>query len=224
MSNNNRFDVFYFPHKAIRNFLSQLQFRAGRLDFSDDENLAAFEEELQFAWKGLHYHAEGEEKFVFPHLEKANKSVYDTLEKEHDKMHPMMDSIENNIAAIRGLNDEERNAKGVSFNQSLNDFIAHYLMHLQNEELKAMPELWKVHNDDELLGMQMKIPTITPPNISAFFLKYLFPALNPEERINYLKLIHSKVPEQVYSNFRSIAEMSLESTDWEKLNSQIPSN
>ncbi|MHA2403021.1 MAG: hemerythrin domain-containing protein, partial [Candidatus Kariarchaeaceae archaeon] len=208
---------------SIRNILSRLQFRAGNLDFGNDEDFAAFADDLQFAWKGLHYHAEGEEKFVFPHLEKANKSVYDTLEQEHEKFAPMMDSIENNITTIQGLNGAERIAQGVSFNQSLNDFIAHYLMHLQNEELKAMPELWKVHNDDELLGMQMKIPTITPPDISAFFLKYLFPALNPEERVSYLNLIHSKVPEQVYTNFHNIAEMSLGNTDWEKLKSQIPS-
>ncbi|MHA2251785.1 MAG: hemerythrin domain-containing protein [Candidatus Kariarchaeaceae archaeon] len=221
MGKNSRFDIFYFPHKAIRSALAQLQFRAGSLDFSVDEFLSGFAEELHSLWRLLHLHAEGEDAFVMPFLKIANEGVFNSLEKDHETFLPIMDTIEAEIDLIRSLEPSERLTKNISFNQDLNDFISRYFAHLQQEELLAMPELWDAHSDEELIEMQMKFPSITPPEVTAYFLKYLFPSLNPYERVNYLKLVHAKAPEQVFTMFTKVAQDSLEKPDWELLKARI---
>ncbi|MHA2089396.1 MAG: hemerythrin domain-containing protein [Candidatus Kariarchaeaceae archaeon] len=221
MATNRRFDIFHLPHKGIRYALNQLQFKAGNLDYSDNEKLQLLAHELHTLWKLLHFHAEGEDAFVMPFLKEANETVFHQLEQEHEGFILLMEDIEEDIEGIVALQSNGREERMISFNQNLNEFISKYAAHLLHEELLAMPELWEAHTDEELLEMQLKFPSITPPDITVYFLKYLFPALNQLERIQYLKIVKEKAPETVFSLFTRIARETLNSTDWEDLNNQL---
>ncbi len=206
MSEKQRIDIFYHTHKALRSALSQLQMHGGRLDFADIEKFNEFVLELHSLWKLLHLHAEGEDAFVMPLLEIANAGVYNGLKEEHNGILLSMDAIQKEIDLIKDLSPAERVEKNVPFLQTLNDFVADFMIHLQKEELKAMPELWKELSDNEIVEIHMKFLRITSSDLMAYYAKHLFLAINPYEQVNFLKMVRDNAPDDVYAIFVDIAE------------------
>lgn len=201
-----RFDVLGPTHKGLRNGLTKIQFTTAQLDFSDAKQLASLLESLEWMMKILDAHALGEDKFLFPLLQKVNPVVFKILEEEHGGLERVQTSLIEELQNIKGQSSSNREELGILFTRNLNDFVAHYFIHLQTEELKAIPELWNSYEDSELMQAVGKFASITPSDVLAKFVEYIIPALNPKERISFMMTIKNSASEQVFNNFLAISK------------------
>lgn len=216
-----RYDVFSQAHKGLRYAINSLQFRAGSMDFDNDDTLKSFAKELNILWKLLDVHAEGEDKFILPMLKSVDEQTFKNLEKEHEKFLPIMDELKGDIDKIVEINTGDRYEMSVAFGKKLNDFIAHYYVHLQSEELLAMPILWDNYDDVDLMIALAKFPKVTPPHITSYFAKYMLPSVNHQERVSFLAGIKKNAPAPVFDLFNNLAREILSDEDWQKLHTSL---
>ena len=204
-----RFDVLGPTHKGLRNGLTKLQFKASQLDFSDLNLVKSLAEDLRSMMEILDAHATGEDKFLFPLLEKVNSVVFKILSEEHGGLEKVQENLLTELNAIVMKKEAPvRDELGTYFVKNLNDFIAHYFIHLQTEEFKAIPELYKAYDDEILMQAVGKFATVAPPAVSKRFVEYMMPAINPKERIGFMMGMKG-VPETVYANMLKTAESVL---------------
>jgi hemerythrin-like domain-containing protein len=217
-----RFDVLGPAHKGLRNGLGKLQFKAGSMNFSDLSQVSDLLSDLKSMWQILDAHANGEDKFLYPMLEKINDVVFQILEEEHSGLMKVEKNIENELITIHSESDStKREALGSIFVKNLNDYIAHYYIHLQTEELKAIPELWKSYEDFELMQALSKFATVTPPEVGMKFIEFMMPALNTKERIGFMMNIKKNTPEVVYKNYMQATEKILSQNDFKSVQNAL---
>ncbi len=213
-----RFDVLGPTHKGLRNGLTKIQFKASQLDFTDLKQVKNLLNELQLMMGILDAHADGEDKFLFPFLEKVNNVVFNILSEEHSGLENVQKGL---LVELQAIVDDQDSSKreelGTEFVKSLNDFIAHYFIHLQTEELKAIPELYKSYTDQELAQAVSKFTTVTPPEASKKFIEYMMPAINSKERIGFMLGLKGNVPDTVYNNMLKTAETVLSKDNYDAL-------
>ena len=213
-----RFDVLGPTHKGLRNGLMKLQFKTAQMNFSNLDQIKSLISDLDWMIKILEAHAIGEDKFLFPLLQKVNPVVFQILEEEHSGLEIVQNNLLKELQDIQKSEDVlEREEHGTLFTRNLNDFIAHYYIHLQTEELKAIPELWNSYKDPELMQAVGKFATVTPPDVSTKFTEYIMPALNPKERISFMINLKNNVPDQLYKTFLGTAEKVLSKEDFSNL-------
>jgi hemerythrin-like domain-containing protein len=218
-----RIDGFGPPHKGIRYLMSQMMFKVGNLNYEDDSKTKQLDIELKDLWKMLKFHAKAEEEFIFPHIEKADNNLFNSLREAHKNFESDIDTIDTkyeellNVEVGKGI----RIQKGVEFVKNYNDFVAHYFLHLQDEELLAMPLLWNVLSDEQILDFSQKIPASAPPEINAYFLPFFIGATNLYERIGILNGLRTIMPEEAFQGVSKRVEAILDSDDWEQLKTKV---
>ena len=92
-------------------------------------------------------------------------------------------------------------------------FAADYLGHMQVEETEVMPALQRAVPVDELMAVTMQIRTSVPPPQMCVFLRYMLPAMTPDERTATLGGMKAGAPPEVFELFWGVAEAHLSQND-----------
>jgi len=177
--NQPRMNLYGFPHKGLRNGISQVSMAAGTANASDPASLESLKALADELFTLLEEHAHSEESVVLPALEaKLAGSTEDNL-AEHERLEAQIASLKEMLNAI-----EPGSHPGVlaGFYGAFSNFHAEYLTHMAMEEGKMLPLIWDNFSDEELMGQHGRImASFTPKQILLWF-KYIIPALNPMER------------------------------------------
>ncbi len=217
--NQPRYDVYGPVHKGIRFLMTEVMYEVGKADASDESELTLLDEKLQYLWGILKAHAEGEEEYLFPVLEKENENFFTKMKEAHDKFHKLINELGIEFKKIldTSIENDEKAGKLAEFVKQYNLFLSQYFSHLQDEELDANPILWKVLSDEELMVIIPKIAAKIPPNVMQYFTSYFVRAINHTQRLGLLMGMKKNLPEPVFEGILKIAEASLEGKDWKKL-------
>ncbi len=218
MMTKNRMDLFTTTHKALRAMMSELQLLSGRADYDNTEDFAEIKEKFESLWQTLHYHAVGEDKFIFLLLEKVNKARFNHLDATHHTLDPIMNEIEKQFKEMEGL--ESKGVVGSKFYTSYNKFLSDYYVHIKEEE-ECMPIFWDHYTDDVLGAEYMKMPSVIPPDISAYFANYLFKSINKMEGWKFLENVKNNAPPPVFTMFMGVAEKSMPETNLQFVKSKL---
>ncbi|MFW9842169.1 MAG: hemerythrin domain-containing protein [Candidatus Thorarchaeota archaeon] len=202
-------------HKGLRHLLSTRVLQLGQLDLRVLENVKSQRDEVRRSFEVLHVHAAAEEEFVFPNIEEKNPNLFDRLNRDHQTFTPIMDSIEQQVEAL--IVDEERIMKGNEVVQAFNDFVVKYSEHMQVEEKTAMPILWEVLKDNQIVEIIGKMSMKPAPEVSQYFLPYLVQATNPMERVGIMSGMKSLMPATVFKEAIQIAQKALSNEEWDAL-------
>ncbi|MFW9817367.1 MAG: hemerythrin domain-containing protein [Candidatus Thorarchaeota archaeon] len=210
-----RMRLFGPIHKGLRHLLSTRVLQLGQLDLRVLENVKSQRDEVRRSFEVLHVHAAAEEEFVFPNIEEKNPNLFDRLNRDHQTFTPIMDSIEQQVEAL--IVDEERIMKGNEVVQAFNDFVVKYSEHMQVEEKTAMPILWEVLKDNQIVEIIGKMSMKPAPEVSQYFLPYLVQATNPMERVGIMSGMKSLMPATVFKEAIQIAQKALSNEEWDAL-------
>ncbi|MFW9769007.1 MAG: hemerythrin domain-containing protein [Candidatus Thorarchaeota archaeon] len=202
-------------HKGLRHLLNTRVLQLGQLDLRVLENVKSQRDEVRRSFEVLHVHAAAEEEFVFPNIEEKNPNLFDRLNRDHQTFTPIMDSIEQQVEAL--IVDEERIMKGNEVVQAFNDFVVKYSEHMQVEEKTAMPILWEVLKDNQIVEIIGKMSMKPAPEVSQYFLPYLVQATNPMERVGIMSGMKSLMPATVFKEAIQIAQKALSNEEWDAL-------
>ena len=214
-----RMGLFGPIHKGIRHILNTRVLQLGQLDLRVVADVKSQSDEIRRSFEVLHVHAAAEEEFVFPHIEEKNPDLFDRLIRDHQTFTPIMDSFEQQMKALTV--DEERTTKGTDIAQTFNDFVAKYSAHMLVEEKMAMPILWDVLEDNQIVGIIGKMSMKPAPDVFQYFLQYLVQATNPMERMGILSGMKSFMPAARFQGAIQTAQKALSSKEWEALRQAI---
>jgi hypothetical protein len=177
--NQPRMNLYGFPHKGLRNAISQLSQSAGNTNCADSVSLSALKTLANEVFTLLELHAHSEETVVLPALEsKVAGSTAENL-AEHAQLEKEIEVMQQTLNAIT---TESNPGMASNFYTLVSNFHSRYLAHMAMEESKMNALIWENFTDTDLMAQHGQIMSaLTPEQIMMWF-KYIVPALNPFER------------------------------------------
>jgi hypothetical protein len=219
----NRMKVYDVPHKGLRNALSQLSLAAGNTDYTDLEAIEKLHSLGQLVFTFLNVHANDENSVTLDELEKRLPGASKHDMDDHEKLHVEQHVLEQLLEKIYADAKEGKNvmSDGAEFYLALSEYHSKYLAHTSEEERVTQPQLWEHFTDDELAGMRNKIIGKLPPGTLITMLRFIAPALNPQERIGLLKGFKMAAPPPFFAAVMEVVASVLPATDFEKLQAAL---
>jgi len=189
--NEMRINVYAFPHKGLRNALSQVSLLAGNTDYSSPEELAFLKAATSDLLSLLDLHAHSEDHFVLPALEsKVPGSTHENTE-EHEELEKEVEAL---LHQINGITTGSPLADGANFYAAVSNFHSKYLAHMAHEESEILDLIWENFADEELIKIHEEImKTFSPEQVIRWF-KCIVPALNPMEQFALMAGFKSAAP------------------------------
>lgn len=198
-------DFYTFPHKLQREQLFALSNLLGQAHFNEVNVLDKIEADLFAAINVIKSHASHEEMFVHPLLIRKLPRIARSLHQEHAEFDQWFVDLKEQFAHLKfvGENYPKCQVQGQAFYRLLNDFIAHYLLHM-NEEERTMHSLWELATPPELTGMMMAFLTHVNKAEAKGALQDSLKQCNAAEKELLLTSVELMAPANVYIAMQDI--------------------
>lgn len=206
-----RVNLYRSIHKAIRAMLAHLIDRSSRTAFSDHEEVAALRRDLLDILDLLSSHADVEDRFVHPLLASVAPAVLERLERSHDEQEYLH----------RQLPDLLEAPGGHAFVLILTRYTAEQLVHMADEEDLAMPALQAAYDDARLGQVQAAILGSIPPPKMGRYLRWMLPALDPEERAHLLLGMRASAPPAAFAATMALCREVLDPQQYWQLPEEV---
>lgn len=212
--NQPRMNLYGFPHKGLRNAISQLSQSAGNTDCSDQNSLSSLKTLADEVFTLLGLHAHSEETVVLPALEiKMPDSTAENI-AEHAQLESEIESMKQELNAISC--DSPPNLLS-NFYASVTNFHSKYLAHMAMEESKMNTLIWENFTDADLMEQHGQIMSaLTPEQIMMWF-KYIVPALNPFERTIIMGGFKANAPTPFFDSVLTMLSDFLQQNEHQQL-------
>lgn len=193
-------------HKGLRRGLSELVEVTGSLDTADETAIEAMRTlfaELDMMLTTHHSHEDlgrlGE--LISEHVD---ADTVRSVQEAHVWSDAALADLRRRVAETRTDHD------AAALYDAVVEFVAGYLAHMNDEEHVVMPALNGGATHDELSEIVMQIRMSVPPPDMCTFLRYMLPALNPDERASMLGGMKMGAPPEIFALFWDAAEQSLD--------------
>jgi hypothetical protein len=159
----------------------------------------------------LVWHASGEEKYVFPALEKVAPLVAEAYERDHRGLDSLFESL------TRAVNASDTLA--IARATSAFDFFLKF--HLNKEEA----HLYRIFNERVSLPDQGaitgKMSQEVPQSRFPEAITWLFPLIGPDDRENMIRIFQRVLPGPVFATATQLIQKTI-GNDWSELTRRIP--
>lgn len=210
-------DIYRRIHKALRACLCDTLVRVGRMDTGDTRELNAVLAQVRSMAAFCESHVAHENDYVhaamearFPGSAKATAGAHEHHLQACRKMMRLAGEVEQARAAERG-------AVVGKLYQYIALFLADSLQHMHAEETENNTLLWATHSDAELIAIEEAIVASLTPEEKALSMRWMLPALNPDERVELLEGIRRGMPAEAFSALLVDIRALLGPADWSKL-------
>ena len=177
--NKPRMNLYAFPHKGLRNAISQLSLIAGNTNCSDQDSINTLKSLAEEVFTLLELHAHSEETVVLSALEAKVPGSSEENIAEHAQLEKEIEAMKQELIPITS---DSPPSLVSNFYGAVSNFYSNYLAHMAMEESKMNTIIWENFTDAELMEQHGKImSSLTPEQIMMWF-KYIIPALNHFER------------------------------------------
>jgi hypothetical protein len=201
-------DVYRQIHKGIRLGLFRVTELAGTTDRADSCAVAELIDEwddVKFVLEGHHEH---EDDAFDPLVDLHAPHLRERLDHDQSRISTMISQIDASGAVLMHATPEQRTSLLHGFHLDLAAFTAHYLEHLRYEEEVVLPILGRAIAD-ELDALVAALMRSIPPAAMCTYLKFVVPALAPDEREGLLAAMEAGYQPEVFAMLRAEAEASL---------------
>jgi hypothetical protein len=209
-----RHDLYTTVHKAIRALLFDGARLVARTDFALPEQAAAARAALERLMATLDEHAEHEDEFILPELERINPELHADLRSDHARVHGMQDEIRGLAARLATASAVERVALGRRIHDRMGALVAEHLRHLEREECQVNRMLWAHRTDAELREVEGRLLASIPPPRLVEWLGWILPAANLSERAGMLRDMRAGMPPEVFEPLTAQARAALGAAAW----------
>lgn len=195
MSSN--FELYKLIHKGQRSEMFRISELAGQAEPEDPGCLPVLHSRIKAFRDELRNHAHMEETHVHPLLAQRVPGGAQKIELDHVVMHRQIDDL---VAMVEMMQDTsvtltEKKAVFQELYLAWNRFVAFYLVHIDYEEEQAQPELWRFCSDEEVKAIFYRIIGSEAPEMLAFDLGIMLPAVSPGERVELARSLANAPPE-----------------------------
>lgn len=191
-----RIKMFSAPHKALRNLLSQVSLLAGKIDYSQIDDVVYLQEKAQVLFALLSSHAHTENEFILKPLEAKSTGASDHDLKEHEQIEEQQAELQQQMQLLNGMQTAEQ---GYYLYLGVSKFHAMYLEHILHEEEETQALLWKHFTDEELLQLRADLLQHMSPDQRMLWMKYIVPSQTVSENIELLGALKGVMPAPVFN-------------------------
>lgn len=217
-----RADLYTHIHKGLRSTIFTAAQRAGVTDWADASSVQTLTAQVERLLGLLRAHVVHEEQWVHPLIAQKMPGRAADLAAEHHGQEAYLDELETHLRRIKGAPDVEKRCElGLEFYRCLNRFLAHYLLHLDEEESHVMLSLWELCTTSELEKVQQSIIGGLGPEELLLSLEMMLPALEPSAREALLVPMKADTPPSVFRSICALAARVLSPADWTSLKKKI---
>lgn len=191
-----RVNIYGFPHKGLRNGLSQLLFQVSKTDITNEASVAELKTLGQQMVTLLTLHQEAEDSIVLVDLESRVPGSTKHNHDEHERLHTMVEAIGSQLDALEVGGSPAATARLL---YTVSEFMSEYFKHMDEEEHEINQAIWDAFTDHEIMGWQPKIMDKLTPEQKMLWFRFIIPALNPMERQIMMGGMRESVPAEVYA-------------------------
>jgi hypothetical protein len=177
-----RFDLYTVIHKALRAQLCDTLVALGRMDASDDADVAAALAALRRVLVLGRHHLHQENQHIHPALEARARGAACASVREHTEHAEALERLEALALHVERGRGEVREAAALELYRELALHAAKDFAHMHAEETENNAVLWEHYSDAELAGIQRAILASIGPQLMNENLRALAPAVTPAER------------------------------------------
>lgn len=212
-----RLDLYAPIHKALRSCMLDTLLRCGRLDVHDIAELQATLGQVDSLLRFCSRHLQHENDFVHPALEARRSGASWRIAGEHVEHQHHIAALGDLAAQLRAAAADQRAALALRLYRQLALFVADNFQHMHVEETAHNSALWATHTDGELAALHDRLLASIPPAEMLDDLRWMVPALTPQERACLLNEIRQTMPPEPFANLVDQLRPHLGHAAWVKL-------
>jgi hemerythrin HHE cation binding domain-containing protein len=203
------FDIYRNIHKGIRSGLFSLTVAAGEVDPHDQVAVQGVAGRWTDMVNLLVAHAEHEDGFVQPVIERFAPSYAAEIAGAHPRLEAQMAELE--VLADRAADACSDQVRILTHRLYLGlaSFTAEYLQHQEFEEFEVMVMLSQHLSFDELLAIDNAIVASIEPDMMAKCAALMLPAMNIDDQTDLFEGARVGVPPEVFQGMLMLAEVVL---------------
>jgi hypothetical protein len=216
-----RVDLYTLIHKALRALLCETLGAIGRMDASDDAEVAAALGALRRVITLGRHHLHHENQYIHPALEARRRGAACASAKEHTEHEETFERLEALAQHLERSRGAEREAAALELYRELGLHAAKDFVHMHAEETENNAVLWAHYSDAELAGIHRAILASVGPQLLNENLRALAPAVTPSERAALLSGMRGGVPSEEFSGVLELVRSTIGERHWSKLLSAL---
>lgn len=211
-----RYNIFNLIHKALRSMMFEAATAIQQTDFTNRDEAIVTIHRLE---KVLYYfdeHADHEDKYILPAIERYAQQLVDDLESQHVVDHALGQSLRDAISQWKTTEDEALMVElGHRILYDFNEFIAFNLTHMNKEEEELNPVLWQYYSDLEILHIEHTLVSSIEPATLFDESRWMMASINSQEAIAWLTGIKQNAPQEVFNLYMKLANEELPERRWQ---------
>lgn len=212
--------VYLLVHGQILRETNEFERLAKRLNRKEKSQIASLSEHFEFIKKGLTFHEEGEEQFLFPALESKFRHLTDSYVFDHDYQRmTVLDSIPQTLSELRKSPASELHDK---LNRQAIAFSTLLHLHITKENELLLPILYEHFSTEEQASILRQMSEHVPPEINGQWLSKTFAVLNIVDREKLLRALMQVAPANKFATVTKMLSNVAAPSDWQALILRIP--
>lgn len=212
-----RFDMYLPIHKALRAYMGETLGAIGRMDCSDEHDVAAALTQLRELLNVCEGHLEHENHFVHSAMERRRPGSTVRIADEHIEHSHVIGDLRAAIALVELGSGAERRVLAQLLYRQLALFVAENFEHMQREEREHNAILWSAYTDAELMAIEAALVASIPPAEMMVIARWLLANNDHSYRVNMLGGMRAHAPREMFEGLLAIAQSNLAARDWRKL-------
>ncbi len=212
-----RVDLYRPIHKALRACLCDTLVKVGSMDSADIQEVAIVLNQVRVLVTFCESHLAHKNAFIRPAVEGRFPAPGRAASAETKQQQYACSRIMGLSDAARLARPAERALLVAQLYQHLAMFLADNLQQMNLEETEHNALLWSTHRDGELRAIEQAIGAALTPEDKAMRLRWMLPALTPDERLQMLERTRSKVSVDEFNELLDGLCGLLRASDWRKL-------
>ncbi|MCZ7598857.1 MAG: hemerythrin domain-containing protein [Gammaproteobacteria bacterium] len=216
-----RLDLYRPIHKALRAMMSDTLAHAGRIDCADGASVAGVAARIRALLDACHAHIDKEDRYIHRAMEARCPGSTVGIAAEHAAHEAAIANLEARVGELEAASGDERIIAARRIHHDLSLFVAENFQHMVVEETVNNAVLWKHYDDAELASLHEAIVASIPPSESATLMRWMIPALAPDERAGLLLAVRAGAPAQAFEGLLTLADELLGDADRAKLTAAL---
>ncbi len=212
-----RYDIYRLIHKGLRSYLTETLLTIGRMDPQSEADLHAGLQQLQGLLDFCQGHLEHENTHIHPAMEKVQPGCAESMYEHHYHHEAMIADLRGAASQLLATPAAQRDTLVAALYRSLAIFVADNLAHMHEEETRNNSILWQGYSDDEIRAIEHAIVSSLSPEKNAVSMAWMLPAMNHQERHQFLSGMRREAPDFVFAGTLEIARQKLANAEWNKL-------
>ena len=204
-------DVYPIIHNGFRRDLTEIDEAVYKVARHGGD-LSPLIDRLYLVSQILDRHAQGEDEYIFPALDRVAPLLAPMFVDDHSEMDIMTDGLSKVVNAP----DELAAARASAVLHS------HVRIHLAKEEAYVFPVLAQRLDPEEQAQIVRQAVRKTPRQLVPQFVNWLFPLLNQQDRVTMTAHWKASMPEEVFLDRKSLIKGTLTSDDWSEVTRRVP--